>query len=153
VGAVEAFPTGHPAGAPDAVRILASATQAAQPPLLDQPPVELHAAIASLALGGAERIVLEWAARCVPRHRVRLVVLRDAREEWPSPPGIEIVRLGGADLRSKLESAGAVIAAGTNPVVLCHPLTVEERRALARGGAQAVPVLHNARAGWIEPAN
>ena len=153
VGAVETLPTGHPAGVPDAASILASAATVAQPPLLDQPPAELHAAIASLALGGAERIVLEWAACCGPRHRVRLVVLRDAREEWTPPPGIETVRLGGADVLSKLERLGKAIAASTNPVVLCHLLKADERRALARGGAQAVPVLHNARAGWIEPAD
>lgn len=152
VGAVEALPTGHPGGAPEAAGILASAAAAAQPPLLDQPPAELHAAIASLALGGAERIVLEWAAHCGSRHRVRLVVLRDAREEWTPPPGIETVRLGGTDVLSKLELLGKAIGASTNPVVLCHLLKADERRALARGGAQAVPVLHNARAGWIEPA-
>jgi glycosyltransferase involved in cell wall biosynthesis len=66
---------------------------------------------------------------------------------------MEIVRLAGADLLHRLEREGTRTAAGGNPVVLCHLLTAAERRALERGGARAVPVLHNAPAGWIETAD
>jgi glycosyltransferase involved in cell wall biosynthesis len=133
--------------------ILAPERAPEQPPLSDPSPLEVTAAIGSLALGGAERIVLDWAAGCGHRYRVRLIVLRDAPAEWPVPPGVEIVRLAGAALPHALEREGAQIATGGNPVVLCHLLTVAERRALERGGARAVPVLHNALAGWIEPAD
>jgi len=123
-----------------------------QPPLLDLPPADVNAALGTLALGGAERIVLDWAARTAARHRVRLVVLREVPDEWPAPPGVEVIRLHGVALEEKLAALGAVIVAGGNPVVLCHLLTAAERDALARGGACPVPVLHNAEPGWIEPA-
>ena len=95
----------------------------------------MTAAIASLALGGAERIVLDWAASCAARYRTRLVVLHEVADEWPLPPGVEVIRLRDADLASQLEAAGSAIASGGNPVVVCHLLTAPERAALARGGA------------------
>ena len=135
-------------------RLLAPAAVPDQPPLLDLPPAEVNAAVATLALGGAERIVLDWAARTAGRHRVRLVVLRDAPDEWHAPPGIEVIRLhgNGALDATRLAALGAAMAAGGNPLVLCHLLTAAERDALARGGARPVPVLHNAEPGWLEPA-
>ncbi|HYH41278.1 MAG TPA: glycosyltransferase, partial [Burkholderiales bacterium] len=133
--------------------VLAPASAADQPPLMQSAAREVTAAIASLALGGAERIVLDWAASCAGRYRTRLIVLRDIEHEWPLPPGVEVTRLSGADLPQQLKAAGAVIAAGGNPVVLCHLLTARERAALALGGAHPVPVLHNARAGWHEEAD
>jgi glycosyltransferase involved in cell wall biosynthesis len=132
--------------------LLAPEFSAEQPPLLNPVRPVLSAAIGSLALGGAERIVLDWAASCAGRYRVRLIVLHDAQAEWPLPPGVQVTRLGSTDLPHRLEIAGAEIAAGGNPVVLCHLLAADERRALARGGAHPVPVLHNAIAGWIEGA-
>lgn len=122
-----------------------------QPKLLALPAAVLNVAVGSLALGGAEYIVLQWAARAAVRHAVRLLVLRDASQEWPTPAGIEITRLGGVDIGRQLEMAGARLAADGNRIVLCHMLLNDERSALARGGALPIPVLHNASAGWLEP--
>ena len=63
------------------------------PQSVDQPAAmrgecrEVNAAIATLALGGAERIVLDWAAHCAGRYRTRLIVLDDVGDEWPVPSG------------------------------------------------------------------
>lgn len=142
-----------PSGRPQtAAALFAPDSAPEQPPLMHAAGAQVSAAIASLALGGAERIVLDWAASCTDRYRVRLVVLRDAEDEWPLPHGVEVTRLRGIDLHHQLEAAGAAHAAGGNPVVLCHLLTQDERHALARGGAHPVPVLHNAQAGWRENA-
>src|SRR5215218_7878144 len=130
--------------------LLAPERAADQPQVYAHGRVTLSAAIATLALGGAERIVLDWATRCTARYDVRLVVLRSARAEWPVPANITITRLDGGDCISRLEAIGAEIAAGGNPVVLCHLLNAQERGALARGGAQPIPVLHNAAEGWGE---
>ncbi len=126
-----------------------------QPPLL---PLrggggELSVALGGLALGGAERIVLDWAARLQPGRAVHLIVLRDHGWEWPVPAGVRLTRLHGRDmlpLLRQLRRLGRGIARSGNPVCLCHLLTQAERRALARGGAFAVPVLHNAGEGWRE---
>ena len=133
-------------------RVVARAGLATQPPLLEFAPATLTVAVASLACGGAERIVLDWARRAMVRHRVRLIVLRDVAGEWTPPTGLQVHRLGGRDVLARLESLGAEIAADGHPLVLCHLLREGERRALERGGAQTVNVLHNARAGWLEPA-
>ena len=54
------------------------------PDAVEQPPLrderfnnELTVAIASLSIGGAERIVLDWASRISPRWNVHLIVLRN----------------------------------------------------------------------------
>ena len=138
-------------------RMLAPAMLAEQPPLLLQTAPRLHAAVASLALGGAERIVLDWAARSARKHIVRIAVLRDTAPEWPVPAGIELVRLHGRDIETGLAQFGAQAAAeksaGGTPVVCCHLLSAAQRRALRSGGALTVPVLHNAASGWLEPAS
>jgi glycosyltransferase involved in cell wall biosynthesis len=139
---------------PPLARLLAPPAVPDQPPLLDLATAEVNAAVATLALGGAERIVLDWAARTAVRHRVRLVVLRDVPDEWSVPPGIEVIRLhgNGALDETRLAALGTTMVACGNPLVLCHLLTASERDALARGGACPVPVLHNAEPGWLEPA-
>ena len=106
-------------------------------------------------MGGAERIVLDWAERTVARggYGVRIAVLRDSLPEYAVPEGVEVVRFGGADIESNLEAFGAQAAAAGSRAVCCHLLTAAQRRALASGGAVPVPVLHNARDGWIEPAS
>ena len=145
LGAIET-PLRHGAGP----RLLASPSAIEQPPLRDLAPVSLHAAIGSLAIGGAERIVLDWAAQAARAHRVRLIVLRSAPVEWPVPQALEVLRLDGKQVSDALEREGAHIAASGNPHVLCHLLTHAERSALASGGARPIPVLHNARQGWID---
>lgn len=103
-------------------RMLAPPMAGPQPPLLELPPAELHAAISSLVLGGAERIVMAWATRGAALHRVSIVVLRDATNEWIPPVGVEVVRLHGRDVLSKLEEEGRRMAA-SGTVMLCHLLT------------------------------
>jgi glycosyltransferase involved in cell wall biosynthesis len=125
----------------------------AQPPLAVSERRELTAAVASLAIGGAERIVLDWAARVQPAWNVHVVVLRDQPHEWPVPPTIRLTRLGGVDVIDALKRIGRDIAARDPAVCACHLLSSAERAALAEGGAFVVPVVHNAREGWIEDAS
>src|SRR5687767_14484241 len=83
---------GHLVGA---VRLYSRATDVLrQPPLVAGAPAELHAAIAGLALGGAERIVVDWARRIQPPWTPHLIVLRDHTHEWPVPPAVRVTRLG-----------------------------------------------------------
>ena len=124
----------------------------AQAPLLAAADCELTAVIGSLAIGGAERIVVDWAARVHPARRVHIVVLRDTPHEWTPPPTARITRLGGADILNRLTAIGRAIAESACLVCVCHLLTRAERAALADGGARVVPVIHNAREGWIEDA-
>jgi glycosyltransferase involved in cell wall biosynthesis len=127
-----------------------------QPPLQPRHGGELAVALGGLALGGAERIVLDWAARVHPGRKVHLIALRDHAQEWPVPAAVRLTRLHGRDVLQRLHQLGRHISAaaaahrGARPVCLCHLLARAERDALAAGGVFAVPVLHNAREGWIE---
>ncbi len=147
------------AGIPDAECHVSRRADVRQPPLLalehGEKRGELTAVIGGLALGGVERIVLDWAERVKGAWPVHLVVLRDHAHEWAVPAGIRVTRLGGVDVGAKLTDVGREVArrGSTTTAVLCHLLTETERRALAAGGAWVVPVVHNARDGWLERAS
>ena len=132
------------------MELVLSSDSREQPELRTPACTVLHVAIAGLALGGAERIVLDWAARISRRWEVHIIVLRDHEQEWSVPDFIKTTRLHGADIDKKLTVLGQRIAESGNPVCLCHLLTARERRSLADRGACAVPVLHNASQGWLE---
>ena len=83
---------------------------AGQPPLLEQERHELTVLVGGLALGGAERIVIDWAARVHAARPVHIVVLRDHAHEWETPPGVRVTRLGGVDLDAKLTHVGRDVA-------------------------------------------
>jgi len=127
-------------------RLLVSPSSAVQPPLSFLPDCELTVVLPSLALGGAERIVVDWAARTRGRHGVHVAVLRDVAVGHRLPEGVRTSRIGAAS--HALEAFARTLSTGS--VVLCHLLTAAQRAALRRGGAIAVPVIHNARAGWID---
>lgn len=126
---------------------------------------ELTVAIASLSLGGAERIVLDWANRIYPRWNIHLIVLRDREKEWKVPPHVRVTRLQ-SDPRFQaivprletmhlrrlqyLRLLGAELAQSSIPVCACHLLSEDERSALGSLGASIVTVLHNAKEGWSE---
>src|SRR5262245_1160975 len=118
-----------------------------------QPPAELHVAIAGLALGGAERIVLDWAERIRPPWTPHIIALRDHVHEWRVPASVKITRLGGVDVLPQLIRLGRTIAQSAVPVCPCHLLTASERQALGSSGAFIVPVIHNAEPGWLESAS
>jgi glycosyltransferase involved in cell wall biosynthesis len=125
---------------------------------------ELTVAVASLSLGGAERIVLDWADRIYPRWRVHLLVLRDRKEEWQVPSHIRVTRLSEPRFKSitprlasehlrrvqYLSILGEELSKAAVPVCVCHLLKQDERAALASSGATVVNVLHNAKEGWME---
>lgn len=111
---------------------------------------EITVAIASLSLGGAERIVLDWATRVYPLWRVHIIVLRDRKQEWPVPHFVRVTRLHGRQFVQQLRAIGAELARSSNPVCVCHLLSGEERDALAQSGVRVVTTMHNAKAGWSE---
>lgn len=127
-------------------RLLARTVEDEQPPLASPIDDELTVVLPALALGGAERIVVDWAARARGRIRVHLAVLRELPAQYPIPGGVRLSRVENA--------TGALAAfAGTLPassLVLCHLLSAPQRAELRRGGVNAVPVVHNARAGWLD---
>src|ERR1700730_8123437 len=130
-------------------RILVSSKACPQPPLAALPPTELTVVLPALSPGGAERIVLDWATRVGGRHRIHMVLLRRAPVEYAVPEGLRLTRVG--DDPPALEALARKLEVSTEPPIwLCHLLNVRQRAAIRRGGALPVPVIHNARAGWID---
>jgi len=130
-------------------RILIPPDACEQPPLAALPDEELTAILPALALGGAERIVVDWAARVRRHHRVHLVLLGRAAAEHAVPAGVRVTRIEG-NVAGELTAIGRALAASANPACLCHLLTPAQRALLRQAGAMPVPVVHNARAGWID---
>lgn len=114
---------------------------------------DMNVAISSLSLGGAEKIVVDWISRIYPKWRPHLIVLRDRKEEWPLPEHVRVTRLHGHKILEKLQELGKNIASSDNPSCVCHLLNRRERQALVLGGASVIPVIHNAREGWLDGAH
>lgn len=140
-------------------RVLTRSGEATHPALhgavSNVPPIAV--VVGSLAIGGAERIVLDWMHRNANRYQFRMLVLKSIRHEWPVPENVHVVRVSdGASVSDVIEAfaretSGAWLSAGFGkPSVLCHITKAGHRSALERGGVIAVPVLHNAQQGWGE---
>ncbi len=133
------------------MNIESNATLAEQPPLIKRHVTCLTVVVTSLALGGAEKAILDWAMRIYPRWNVHIIALKDQTKEWVVPEFIKVTRLQGIDVVAKLKKLSPDIASESNGICLCHLLKKAERDALIKCGITAIPVLQNAAAGWPEP--
>jgi glycosyltransferase involved in cell wall biosynthesis len=111
--------------------------------------------IASLALGGAERIVHETISTLQARSkRGTLFVLKDVGLQYSiSAVGLFEIHHWKAGYReAKLrETAESVLRSGTN-LLFTHLIAASDLKVLWEAGVQTVPVIHNARDGWQDPA-
>ncbi len=114
---------------------------------MSAPPLDLTVFLASLAPGGAERVVLQWLARLDPaQHPVRLVVMGQAPAEYPVPAHVRVERLDGAQRTARLAALGSSLRGGRP--VLCHLLDDDDLATLWAQGVATIPVVHNDRPGW-----
>lgn len=108
----------------------------------------LRVLIASLAPGGAERIVIEWlAAECARGRRAELAVLHGRRTALAPPAGVAVRTRGRESPEEFLQALGREWARGPAPVST-HLITDEQLAILWAQGVATVPVVHNTRAGW-----
>lgn len=104
--------------------------------------------IASLAHGGAERIVLEWlAAEAQHGRAIEMAVLHPRRQAWPPPPGVH-ARMRGRESAEAFLRALARDWRGAVEPVSTHLVGDSDLAILWGAGVQTVPVMHNARDGW-----
>ena len=116
-------------------------------PVVTGPRLDFAVFLASLARGGAERLVVSWLDRLDPaRHRVRLVLLRTAPCEYAVPEHVRVERLDGPDRMARLAAVAAELRGGRP--VLCHLLDDAELGILWAQGVATIPVIHNDRPGW-----
>ena len=108
----------------------------------------LRVLIASLAPGGAERIVLEWLAAEHARGRaIELAVLHARRNALAVPPGIAVRTRN----REEPEAFVKALAAGwrSDPAPVSTHLVADSLLALLwDAGVRTVPTVHNSREGW-----
>ena len=108
----------------------------------------LRVVIASLALGGAERIVIEWlGAEAASGRACELAVLHARRTAWPIPRGVEAVACGGVSPANFMCHLGGRWQGARAPIST-HLVNDELLAILWRAGLRTVPVIHNAREGW-----
>jgi glycosyltransferase involved in cell wall biosynthesis len=111
-------------------------------------PPALRAMVASLARGGAERIVIEWLGAEAARGRaVQLAILHRRAHEYGVPPGITVHRRGNGPVEAFVEALAARWRESPGPVS-CHLVPDALLARLWSAGVATVPVLHNAREGW-----
>lgn len=102
----------------------------------------------SLALGGAERIVLDWlAAEAALGRAVELAVLHERRVARPLPKNLGVRVRGDQSVTSFVRSIGASWHASRAPVST-HLIADDVLALLWAAGVQTVPVVHNVKAGW-----
>ena len=108
----------------------------------------LRAVIASLAPGGAERIVLEWLAEEAGRGRDTELAVLHARRLALAPPTRVALHVRGRETPEEfLAGLGRRWRSGEAPVST-HLVTDAQLAILWRAGVRTVPVVHNSRAGW-----
>jgi glycosyltransferase involved in cell wall biosynthesis len=111
--------------------------------------------IASLSLGGAERIVHETITALQTRAIAgTLFVLRHAEPQYPVGPGsfeVHPWKSEGSEARLR-EAANQVLHSGSN-LLFTHLIEVKHLSALWKAGVQTIPVVHNAREGWQDSAD
>ena len=108
----------------------------------------LRVLVASLAPGGAERIVLEWlAAECARGRPAELAVLHPRRMALAPPAGVSLRIRGRESPEAFLRALASDWRHGPAPVST-HLITDEALALLWAEGVRTVPVVHNARAGW-----
>ena len=108
----------------------------------------LRVLIASLAPGGAERIVIEWVGAELDRgRRVELAVLHPRRHTIAAPAGLHLMVRGSEEPGAFLRELAARWSSGNAPVsthLIADPLLA----ILWLAGVRTVPTVHNARDGW-----
>jgi glycosyltransferase involved in cell wall biosynthesis len=108
----------------------------------------LRVLIASLAHGGAERIVLEWlSAEARGGRAIELAVLHRRKSAWEVPEGVH-ARVRGRESPEAFLRALARDWRGAIEPVSVHLVPDAQMAILWEEGIRTVPVVHNARSGW-----
>ena len=119
-------------------------------------PSHLNIVISSLALGGAERSVLDIV------HGLRqsggtgaLYVLNHLNAEYrvEDHPAFPVISLAGMDAADQMRTIAAQVLRSPVPVVISHLVRTTQLKLLWRLGLQTIPVIHNSAIAWHEPVS
>src|SRR4051812_45650517 len=108
----------------------------------------LRVLIASLAPGGAERIVIEWiAAESARGRKIDLAVLHERRHALRLPPRV-FARMRASATPRDFMAELAQEWAGDDVPVATHLVGDDLLSFLWKQGIHTIPTVHNARDGW-----
>jgi glycosyltransferase involved in cell wall biosynthesis len=126
-----------------------------QPPALKySTPGHINILIASLARGGAERIVLETLSGLQRRNTpAKLFVLYENRASFAFAPAsnVQVLRLHALEPLARLQKVADEVLASPEPVLYTHLIKVEQLLLLWKRGIKTIPVVHNSRDCWQDP--
>jgi glycosyltransferase involved in cell wall biosynthesis len=110
----------------------------------------------SLALGGAERMVLDVAhGICQSGSSGTLYVLNELSAEYPptNDPDFPVVSLAGMGPADQMRTIAAQVLCSPTPVVISHMINTRLLQTLWCYGVPTIPVIHNSEMGWHEPVS
>jgi glycosyltransferase involved in cell wall biosynthesis len=119
-------------------------------------PSHVNVLVASLARGGAERIVLEDVYGLRRRKSSgKLFVLHDARPSYPLDDlgNVRAYPLHALEPMARLRAVASEVLASPEQTLFTHLIMVEHLRHLWAWGIKTVPVIHNTRESWQDPAD
>ena len=141
-----------PVKPPEIIKKRPVARQAVQPPFPDT--LQLNIALASMALGGAERAVLDVLGGLrQTKIKYTLFLLHDVEPSYllDDIPGCRVVRTSGGSREERLRRIGLEVLASTTPTVFAHLLRAADFPILANPGVNVIPVVHNSQPAWQDP--
>ncbi len=116
--------------------------------------VHINLLVASLTMGGAERLVLDLVEALEGRIRGgTLFVLGRVPVAYEAPllKDFRIVHLRGRNRRDKLRQVALDVLTSPNSTVITHLVRSSELVHLWELGVRTIPVVHNSWQGWHEP--
>jgi glycosyltransferase involved in cell wall biosynthesis len=111
---------------------------------------EIHLATASLARGGAERIVIDTCGALARSGRaVHLIVLYRRPDEYAIPACVRVSRVGETP-HGSLQDVAHELSRSPNPLVLAHLLRKRDLEKFWHYGVVTIPVVHNMSERWLD---
>ena len=128
---------------------LVARTSSRQLPVVSINKEVIWVVLASLARGGAERIVLDWLTSAVFQgYLVRVAVQTSLPDEWPMPESIPVLRRAVNQGLDDFMQVVAVHAKAETARVCAHLIRDQYLEVLWANGLAVIPTVHNAKAGW-----
>lgn len=116
----------------------------------------LNIILPSLALGGAERAVLDVVHGLSRTGGTGVVyVLNQLAAEYTvdSDASFPVVSLAGMEPADQMRTIAAQVLCSPAPVVISHLIRAAQLRTLWRFGIKTIPVIQNSATGWHEPVS
>jgi glycosyltransferase involved in cell wall biosynthesis len=116
----------------------------------------LNVVIPSLAMGGAERAVLDAVYGLAQSGATGvLYVLNELPTEFAAAddPSFPCVSLAGLGPLEQMRVIATQVQCSPVPVLVCHLLRTALLQALWRFGVRTIPVIHNSAMGWHDPVS